>query len=212
MAMRNRRLVVLLSLLPWLACSHAQVELDVKPNQVCVGTPVTVTWKASASPVLSADKHVDGLGSVAQSGAKQIVLNETTTFTLEAGWWMTRNATQASVTVLEPAQPARIGGGTEHATCSTDGWVGIAIDVPTRFWDSRLSVGKVTSPDSRVFRVSHAGITSSLTPSDDFVGLAISGTWMLETRLQPGEGCGAGQPLPRVLGVVVSPVCTSSGR
>src|SRR5664279_1996554 len=157
---------VLPLLLPLLACSHAQVELDAKPNQVCLGSPVTVTWKASASPVLTADRHVDGLGSVAKLGSKQFVLKETTTFTLEAGWWMTRNATQASVTVLDPAEPARIGGDTSHATCSADGWVGITIDVPAPFWDPRLSVGKVTSPDNRVFRVSHTGIASSLTPSD----------------------------------------------
>jgi hypothetical protein len=201
------RALVLVSLLVSLACNHEMVSIRATPNEVCSGSPVKLEWTSTANPTITASTKVAGLDNLPRCGSKRVVVGDTTTFTLDAGCPITHSRTQASVTVVKGIQSPTIGHATDIATCTDDGFVSVTFAVDEHYWDPLLVVGKVSSPDARIFRVSHGGKQNELTPTNAFAGMPVSGAWTIATGLKPDEGCDGGKPLPNLLGVVVTSTC-----
>src|SRR5450432_3560435 len=173
------RALVIVSLFPSLACNHEKVSIRATPNEVCAGSPVKLEWTSTADPTITASSKVNGIDNLPRCGSRRVVVGDTTTFTLDAGCSITHSRTQASVTIVKGSQSPTIGHATDIATCADDGFVSVIFDVDEHYWDPLLVVGKVSSPDARVFRVSHGGKQNELTPTNAFAGMPVSGAWTI---------------------------------
>lgn len=193
-----------------LGCA-ATATLRAKPEVVCAGRAVRLTWSASHSGELSADPEDKSLGDVGDSGQKTVRPKVTTTYRLHVSSLLTSITSSTTVKVVSvPDTPAALTGSVadEGSGCAP-GRIWVTARVPPGAFDSRLRVNLVSSPDGRGYRVEHAARSGEVTPgapSDALRDLPISGAWRIETALRPGEVCGDASA-PQSLGVSVSFVC-----
>ncbi len=193
-----------------LGCA-ATAELRARPESVCMGRAVRLTWDASQSGELSAEPVDPELGEVEASGQKTVKPRVTTTYRLRVGSLFGSVASDATVKVVNvPAEPAAIRGATgdEGSGCAP-GRMWVTARVPGDAWDARLRVNQVSTADGRAYRVEHAGRSGEVTPgapSDALRDLPIAGAWKLATALRQGETCGDSSA-PESLAVSVDFVC-----
>jgi hypothetical protein len=194
-----------------LAVGCATAALHAKPEIVCAGRTVRLTWDASGSGELGAEPADASLGDVAASGTRSVRPKATTTYHLRVGSpfsSVTSSTTVKVIAVPELPTPIRGAFADEGSGCAP-GRIWVTARVPADAWDSRLRVNFVSSADGRAYRVEHAGRAAELgvdTPSDELRDLPISGAWKLETALRPGEVCGESSA-PASLAVNVGFVC-----
>lgn len=193
-----------------LGCA-ATAELHAKPDTVCAGRGVRLTWDASSSGELSADPVDASLGSVADSGQKMVRPKVTTTYRLRVTSGFASRTAEAKVQVVTPPP----GGSTIRGVTADEGsgcapgklWVTARVEPGT--WDSRLRIDQVRSTDGRAYRVQHAAQTAEVPAdgaSDALRDLPPAGGWRLETPLRAGETCG-GESAPDSLSVALTFVC-----
>lgn len=152
--------------------------------------------------VISADRPVAGLGSVAGTGSLSVTVNETTTFGIEA---QSSGGRARGLSLRAEVFPAT-GGSTQISSLASDAgvecttfegllhWVA-RVTLSPAAWDTRLHVGTVRLPlsASRPVIVLHPGGSRGVVRAGapaDFGGLPVAGTWTLATPLAPGETCG----------------------
>jgi hypothetical protein len=204
--MRGVFIVALLAL----GCA-ATATLRAKPDNVCAGRAVRLTWDGSHSGEISATPAEAGLGEVEASGQKTVKPRATTTYRFRAESLLSSATSEATVKVVEvPDKPAAIRGsaGDDGSGCSP-GKLWVTARVPGDAWDSRLRVHLVSSSDGRAYRVQHAAREADVrpdAPSSALRDLPLAGAWRIETALRAGESCGDGSA-PESLGVDVSFVC-----
>jgi hypothetical protein len=203
------RSVCLLAL--WALGCAVTAELHAKPESVCTGRAVRLTWDATSAGELSAEPADASLGPVAESGTKTVKPKVTTTYHLRVESLFAGAASDATVKVLAvPELPATIRGSvSDEGSGCAPGRLWVMARVPPDAWDPRLRVNLIASADGRAYRVAHAARSTELgvdTPSDELRDLPIAGGWHLETQLRPGEVCGE-PSAPASLAVNVSFVC-----
>ena len=187
-----------------------RADLRAKPDAVCAGRAVRLTWDASHSGELSADPADPALGEVSASGQKMVHPRVTTTYHLRASSGLGSATSDAKVTVVSPpAQPSPIRGeiSDEGGGCAP-GKLWVTARVAPDAWDARLRIDQVLSADGRSYRVQHAATMAEVTPDEPSFALRDlppAGAWKLETPLRPGESCGA--TAPESLAVAVTFVC-----
>ena len=200
---------VCLSALLVLGCA-ATAELRARPDLVCAGRAVRLSWDGSHSGEISADPADAALGEVEASGQKTVKPRTTTTYTFRSGSVFGSATSDATVKVVAvPEVPTEIrGGASDDGSGCSPSKLWVTARVPPGAWDPRLRVHLVESPDGRAYRVEHAaraGDVSPNAPADAFRDLPIGGAWRIETLLRPGEKCG--DSAPESLAVNVSFVC-----
>jgi len=203
------RAVCLLSAL-LLGCA-ATAALHAKPDRVCAGRAVRLTWEASGSGELSAEPADASLGPVEATGGKTVKPKTTTTYRLRVDSLFASVTSGTTVNVLAvPEQPTTIRGtGDEEGAGCAPGRMWVMARVPPDAWDPHLRVNLVASADGRAYRVAHDARSTELgvdTPSDELRDLPIAGAWHLETALRAGEVCGEASA-PKSLAVNVTFVC-----
>jgi hypothetical protein len=193
-----------------LGCA-ATATLHAKPESVCAGRAVRLTWDGSGAGELSAEPTDASLGDVAESGSKTLRPKATTTYRLRVGSLFSSATSDVTVKVIAvPELPTPIRGSVadESSGCAP-GRMWVTARVPADAWDARLRVNLVASADGRAYEVEHAARSVELgvdTPSDELRDLPIAGAWRLETALRAGEVCGESSA-PTSLAVNVSFVC-----
>jgi hypothetical protein len=193
-----------------LGCT-ATATLRAKPEAVCAGRAVRLTWSASHSGELSAEPEDASLGDVGESGAKTVRPKVTTTYRLHVSSLLTSFTSSTTVKVVSvPERPAAVTGSlADEGSGCAPGRLWVTARVAPDAFDSRLRVNLVSSADGRSYRVEHAARSGEVTPdapSDALRDLPVAGAWRLETALRPGEVCGEASA-PESLGVSVSFVC-----
>ncbi|HKC50843.1 MAG TPA: hypothetical protein VKF60_08625 [Myxococcota bacterium] len=193
-----------------LGCA-ASATLHARPESVCAGRAVRLTWDGSGSGELSAEPADPSLGEVAASGSKSVRPKATTTYRFRVGSLVSSATSSTIVKVVSlPELPAPIRGSvSDEGSGCAPGRIWVTARVPAGAWDARLRVNLVASADGRAYRVEHAARSAELgvdTPSDAFRDLPVAGAWRLETALRPGEVC-AGASAPESLALHVSFVC-----
>jgi hypothetical protein len=193
-----------------LGCA-ATASLHAKPEIVCAGRAVRLTWDGSGSGELSAEPADPTLGDVAQSGSKTVRPKATTTYRFHVGSLISSATSGTTVKVVAvPELPAPVrGSATDEGGGCAPSRMWVTARAPADAWDSRLRVNLVASADGRAYRVEHAARSTELgvdTPSDELRDLPIAGAWRLETALRPGEVCGESSA-PASLAVNVTLVC-----
>ena len=193
-----------------LGCA-ASATLHAKPESVCAGRAVRLTWDGSGSGELSAEPADASLGQVAASGSKSVRPKATTRYRFRVGSFVANATSDATVKVISvPELPTAIRGSvSDEGSGCAPGRIWVTARVPAGAWDPRLRVNLVASADGRTYRVEHAARSAELgadTPSDAFRDLPVAGAWRLETALRPGEVC-AESSAPESLALNVSFVC-----
>src|SRR5258706_16361909 len=93
-----------------LGCA-ASATLHARPESVCAGRAVRLTWDGSGSGELSAEPSDPSLGKVAASGSKSVRPKATTTYRFRVGSLVSRAPRATSVEELSgPELPAAIRG------------------------------------------------------------------------------------------------------
>jgi hypothetical protein len=193
-----------------LGCA-ATAELHAKPDNVCAGRAVRLTWDGSSSGELSAEPADASLGDVPESGQKTVHPKVTTTYRLKVSSGFSSQTSEAKVQVVTP--PA--GGSTIRGAVADEGsgcapgklWVTARVEPGA--WDRRLRIDQVRSTDGRAYRVQHAAQTAESPAdgaSDALRDLPPAGAWRLETPLRAGETCG-GATAPESLSIALTFVC-----
>ncbi|HTO54891.1 MAG TPA: hypothetical protein VMR50_16025 [Myxococcota bacterium] len=186
-------------------------QLRVRPDSVCAGRSVQLTWEGSHSGELSADPADPSLGVVPESGQRKVRPKTTTTYRFRVSSLLAVASAEQTVKVLAPpATPAVIRGApAEEGSGCAPGRMWVTARVEPGAWDTRLRVDEIASADGRSYRVEHAAVQAEVTP-DASTGalrdLPITGAWKLETPLRPGERCGEASA-PESLSVSVTFLC-----
>lgn len=170
------------------------------------------TTLSSDNPVTNPAGTRDSLGMVASSDARTIGVTTTTQLTLAAeSAGRTPDRQTRSIEVLDlhpPIVRTRMLGTDRTATCQVIGediyWTLILTEGTVTpmgeelEWDPRIQVRSVrhNAPHDRPIRIRHFGVDITVlpglaTPPTLFPpGIAYGGSWVLATRLAPGETCG----------------------
>jgi hypothetical protein len=193
-----------------LGCAATAV-LHAKPESVCAGRAVRLTWEGSGSGELSAEPSDASLGAVPESGSKTVRPKATTTYRLRVGSALGSATSDTTVKVIAvPELPTPIqGSAADEGSGCAPGRMWVTAHVPVGEWDARLRVNLVASADGRAYKVEHAARAAELgvdTPSDELRDLPIAGAWRLETALRANEVCGESSA-PTSLALNVTFVC-----
>lgn len=190
----------------------ATASLHAKPETVCAGRAVRLSWDGSDSGEITAEPADAALGDVPASGVKTVRPKATTTYSFRVSSLLSSATSDSTVKVLAvPEKPATIRANLfedEGAGCAPGRRWATARIAPGEF-DPRLRVNLVWSADGLVHRVEHAGRSADVgldAPSDALRDLPIAGAWRIETPNLPGERCGHAAG-PAELAVNVSFVC-----
>jgi hypothetical protein len=198
-----------------LGCTPQVKKFAVVPRDICVGTPVVVSWQSKGNALLSAQPLVDGaaLGVVPASGSITVIPKQTTLFRLDVKRGFNSTSAKQEVKVRDTdSTPKTIGQSVADpsAGCNQKSvWV---TDNATH-WDPKLHVVRVVSHDGRRYHVehqNHTGNVSATAPSTAFAGTSVNGKWLLKTALKPGEECGQASG-PRSLMIDVYTTCEPGG-
>ncbi|HTO09226.1 MAG TPA: hypothetical protein VMR86_19400 [Myxococcota bacterium] len=191
----------------------ATAEIRAKPDSICAGRAVRLTWDGSGSGQLTAEPADATLGpsDVAASGQKTVHPKVTTTYRLKVTSGYASKTGEALVKVVSaPRGDSTVRGAVsdEGSGCSPGKiWVTARVDPGT--WDPRLRIDEVRSTDGRFYHVLHAAQMAEVGPDAPSYGLRDlppAGAWKLETPLRPGEKCGeAGAP--ESLSVALTFIC-----
>jgi hypothetical protein len=193
-----------------LGCA-ATAELHAKPDAVCAGRAVRLTWDGSSSGELSAEPADPSLGEVPASGQKTVHPKVTTTYRLRVSSGFASQTSETKVQVVTPPPGgAQIAGAIsdEGGGCAP-GKVWVTARVEPGSFDPRLRIDQVRSMDGRDYFVQHAAQTAEVkadTPSDGLRDLPPAGAWRIETPLRAGETCG-GASSPELISIALSFVC-----
>jgi hypothetical protein len=186
-------------------------QLRARPDSVCAGRAVRLTWEGSKSGELSAEPADPSLGDVPESGQRNVHPKTTTTYRFRVSTGLSAASAEQTVKVLAPPeQPALIrGASADDGSGCAPGKMWVTAHVAPGDWDSRLRIDQVRSADGRSYQIQHAAQQIEVTPSEPSDGLRdqpIAGAWKLETPLRPGEKCGEASA-PESLAVNVSLIC-----
>ena len=202
-----------IAVLTLVACPPTINQFVARPNMVCAGSTVELSWEATHDGTLSTKTPVSTLESVAAHGSQQVSPASTTTYRLEVQGLTGSAAREVDITVLGPGGERKIGQSVaDPATTCVDGVLTVVDDLATTSWATGLTVVEVRLPDGvdRTIRVLHAGREIELNPtnrrSDQLGGLPVVGKWQLSTPLSAGESCGT-PTLPPNLSIVVNMEC-----
>jgi hypothetical protein len=191
-------------------CGPSICFFEAKPNRICRGDVVTLSWHASRDGTITSSARGAVSSSVSQSGTKQVSPPATVRYRLEVSNLFGSAARDVDVEVANGKTGAIGQSVSPTATC-----VGTALGVtalaPAALVSSSLSVGAVTTldEDSHVYHIEHAGKSADLSPgaaTNAFEGTPLCGPWKLSVTLLPGEQC-ATPSLPVNLGVKVAALC-----
>jgi hypothetical protein len=202
--------VAAVAFLATVACSPSIAFFHAEPRTICPESPVTLTWQATTSGIISGSSPVAGIGAVSASGWRRIVPRQSTILRLDVGTAFGSASRENGVDVLNIDNASKVIGQSiadPSAACDASG-VSVTATAPADFWDPHLRVDRVASTDGRTYSVEHGGVSAAVTPdaaSTAFSGQPVSGIWKLISALRPGEACGPN--LPNNLMVTVFPSC-----
>jgi len=195
------------------ACPASINEFVARPNVVCAGSTVELSWEASNDGILSTKTPASTLQSVGAHGSQQVSPASTTTYRLEVAGLTGSAAREVEITVVGPSGERKIGQSVaDPRTTCVNGVLTVVDDVATTSLPTGLTVVEVRLPEGvdRTFRVQHAGreieLNATNRRSDQFGGLPVVGKWQLSTPLSVGESCGT-PTLPPNLTIVVNMEC-----
>ena len=195
------------------ACPPTISKFVARPNVVCAGSTVELSWEASNDGILSTTAPASTLGAVLANGSQRVLPAQTTTYRLEVNSSFQSAARDVEVTVVEPSGERKIGQSVaDPATTCAFGVLTVADDLPTTSWPTELTVVEVRLPVGvdRTLKVQHAGrqveLNATNPRSNQLGGLPVVGKWQLSTPLNAGETCGT-PALPTNLTIVVNMEC-----
>lgn len=191
----GRKWVLLAAFFPMLglvltrSCDPVVTQFSVTPLHVCSGRSVTINWKTiGETTTITADHSVSPpLERIDNSGQITIVINQTTTFTIESilkGEKYNKKVTVELIT--RQGAVTTIGG---QSTQQLDSAVS-TIEMKQSEWDEVLRVDTVTNVSGRPIKLFHSGSVIELAAGETTEALAgsmIGGTWALTAELRPGE-------------------------
>lgn len=210
--MENNSFLVIVAL-TLTACPPTINKFVARPNVVCAGSTVELSWEASNDGILSTTTPASTLGAVLANGSQRVSPAQTTTYRLEVNSSFQSAARDVDVTVLEPSGERRIGQSVaDPATSCAFGVLTVVDDLTTTSWPTDLTVVDVRLPEgvARTLKVLHAGreieLNATNPRSNQLGGLPVVGKWQLSTLLIAGETCGT-PTLPANLAIVVDMEC-----
>jgi len=203
----------IIAVLTLAGCPAEIKQFVARPNVVCAGSTVELSWEASNDAILSTKTPGSTLESVGAHGSQQVSPASTTTYRLEVQSLTGSAAREVDITVIGPGGERKIGQSVANpGTTCVNGVLTVVDDLATTSWPTGLTVVEVRLPEGvdRTFRVQHAGreieLNATSRKSDQLGGLPVVGKWQLSTPLNVGESCGT-PTLPPNLTIVVNMEC-----
>jgi len=196
------------------ACCGPSVQSFVaRPNVICAGSAVQLSWQASTNGVLSAKAPPSALGNVPASGTREVSPHSTTTYRLDVHNFWGSDAREVDVDVKAGSGKKPVGQSVaDPATTCSSATLTVVDELKPTSWGSDLTVAGVELPENvnRIIKVQHGDRETELRPtmrsSDRLAGLSVIGTWTLSTPLDQSETCGT-PTIPRSLTILVILEC-----
>ena len=196
-----------------LACGPKINHLRAEPNVVCPGSPVFLSWDASAGGTLSATPPDSSLSDVSSAGCTRVNPRSTTRYTLEVRNLFGSDKRQVDVDVRADGGVKEVGASVaDPSTTCSNGKLSVSVNLPRDYWAAGLTVAKAQLPAEvhREMRVEHAGHSAVLNDQSpathEFDGVVPSGSWRLTAPLTAGEGCGT-PTIPHSLSISLALGC-----
>jgi hypothetical protein len=226
---RGKSWCVIFLLVTITGCGSAArvIDFKVRPNHVCSGDRVTITWNtAGETTTLSSNPVVEPpLGEVENEGSEERDVDETTTFRINVTAGDESDDDHETVEVVPPGGADFRFGTLGECVNGVPQWV---VVTPPDEWSDRLTVNTVRNTSGRTITVAHINVAWALNPGDEtasFAGQPVSGDWILSAIILPldnpcpvpdGEGGfvepgrrpdGTGRPPLPTLSISINAVC-----
>ena len=191
----GRKWVLFLAFFPMLglvftrSCDPVVTQFSVTPLHVCSGRSVTISWKTiGETTTITADHSVSPpLEKVDNSGQITVMVNRTTTFTIESILKGEKYSKKVTVELIPRQGAATIIGG--QSVLQLDSVVS-TIEIKQNEWDEAIRLDTITNVSGRPIKLFHAGSVIELGAGETTEALAgsmIAGTWALTAELRAGE-------------------------
>ena len=172
------------------------VRFITRPEVICPGDEVVLSWVTQGSAHLSATPEVPGLGHKASVGQQTVTLQGPTRLRLEATRFLAGSeATEHEV--LSPPRELEYGlddsRGQHPFTCSAQtGALEASLSLEAAHLSPSVRLGQFVNMNARSLVVTKGEKTETVDAGGKARGLLgepARGTWRLRVPLQPGEGC-----------------------
>ncbi len=197
--------------------------MTVKPETICAGDTVYVSWHARGGTRLfqvplqpgESDQCVDSLiagrtaSSVLSEDSFQQRFQQNTVIYVEAHGLLGKPAHGCATVFVNAALPLA-----GIAQCNGPRQIRVIVSRPAGSqWSRAAKVGSVQNLNGVPVVVSHSGLVDTLSPGSESKAFAHGnddGEWTIDYRLQDGPDCGqAGAKLPPSLSIRVLPLCAN---